>query len=166
MALGTRARIRIDAMVEGVPLMNEIEDFSPPDVTMKRQTISGQFIDSDMVVGVEKLEWSLKINGSQLLVLQALGSGFTDTAHISVIDSGKTQDGIPYIVKHSLHGPITGIAEEPVRQGEKMVTTITGTANSYKKTDTGITLIDIDARTGKVDLGAGDIMGIFGLFSF
>jgi len=69
---------------------------------------------------------------------------------------------VPYVVSYDLNGPITQIDEEAVKQGEVPMTTISGTAAAYKKIDTGVTLVDIDSRVGRVDLGGGDIMGLYG----
>jgi hypothetical protein len=74
--MADRIRKRIAALVESVPLMNEIVEFTPPDLKAKTASNDGGFFQSEDVVGFEALKWSLKVHGDHKLLQLALGKYF------------------------------------------------------------------------------------------
>ncbi|MBF4248952.1 hypothetical protein EA004_28935 [Vibrio anguillarum] len=157
--MADRIRKRIAALVESVPLMNEIVEFTPPDLKAKTASNDGGFFQSEDVVGFEALKWSLKVRGDHKLLQLALGKYFMDNAQINVTENGKDTVGIAYVEAYSLYGPITNIKKDALKMGEKPTVTIEGTCKAYKLTDTGITIHDINIDTGKATVGGVDLMG-------
>ncbi|MBY7899923.1 phage major tail tube protein [Vibrio fluvialis] len=158
--MADRIRKRISALVEAVPLMNEIVEFTPPELNTKTAANEGSFFQSEDVVGFEALKWTLKVRGDHKLLQMALGKYFTDNAQINVTEHGKDTTNIPYVEIYSLYGPITSIKKDPVKMGEKPTVTIAGTCKAYKLTDTGIVIHDINTDTGKGIVGGVDLIGL------
>ncbi|MEZ8095774.1 phage major tail tube protein [Photobacterium swingsii] len=161
--MADRIRIRVSAQVESVPLVNEIVEFTPPEVKTKTVANEGQFVASEDVVGIEALKWTLKVRGEHGKIKTAIGRYLMGNAQINVEEKGKTTENVPYSVEHSLFGPITSVKAEPYKHGEKPTVTIEGTCKAWKETDTGKVVNDIDTRTGKTIVGGHDLMGDAGI---
>ncbi|BDR34318.1 TPA: phage major tail tube protein [Photobacterium damselae] len=161
--MADRIRMRITAQVESVPLMNEIVDFTPPEVKSKLANNEGAFVASEDTVGLEKLNWTLKVKGEHGVLSRSLGQYTMGNAQINVVEKGKSTDGIPYVESYSMYGPITGIKKEAVKMGEKPTITIEGTCKAYTQHDTGILVHDINVNTGKTVIGGVDLMALAGI---
>ncbi|EGR4408022.1 phage major tail tube protein [Vibrio fluvialis] len=158
--MADRIRLRIAALVEAVPLMNEIIDFTPPEINGKVVSNEGGLVGSEDVVGFEALKWTLKVRGNHLLLQNALGKYFMDNAQINVTENGKDTLTNAYAEVYSLYGPITSIKKDPLKMGEKPSVTIEGTCKAYKLIDTGVTVHDINTETGKTVVGGVDLTGL------
>ncbi|EKO3679168.1 phage major tail tube protein [Vibrio metschnikovii] len=161
--MADRIRMRLTALVESVPLMNEIVDFTPPDIKSKVANNEGSFVMSEDVVGFEALKWTLKVHGDHRALQNALGKFFMDNAQVNITEQGKHTDGAKYKEEFSLYGPITNIKKEPAKMGEKPTVTIEGTCKAYKLTDTGTVVHDINIDTGQTIVGGADLMGLAGI---
>ncbi|MCY9802701.1 phage major tail tube protein [Vibrio scophthalmi] len=161
--MADRIRIRISALVESVPLMNEIMEFTPPDLKSKTANNEGGFFQSEDVVGFEALKWTLKVRGDHRAIQTALGRFFMSNAQVNVTEAGKHTDGVQYKEKYSMYGPITNIKKDAVKMGEKPSVTIEGTCKAYKLTDTGTVVHDINVDTGKAIVGGADLMSLAGI---
>ncbi|WP_318484382.1 phage major tail tube protein [Photobacterium leiognathi] len=156
--MADRIRMRITAQVESVPLMNEIIDFTPPEVKAKLANNEGAFVASEDTVGLEKLNWILKVKGEHGVLSRSLGRYTLGNAQINVVEKGKSTGGIPYVETYSMYGPITAIKKEPVKMGDKPTISIEGTCKAYTQYDTGILVHDINVSTGKTVIGGTDLM--------
>lgn len=161
--MADRIRMRITAQVESVPLMNEIVEFSPPDIKTKVATNEGSFVQSEDVVGLEALKWTLKVRGDHQKIQNALGRYLMDNAQVNITEKGKHTDQAQYQEIYSLYGSITNIKKEPLKMGEKPTVTIEGSCKAYKLTDTGVVVHDINVDTGKLIVGGVDLMGTAGI---
>ena len=161
--MADRIRMRISAQLESVPLMNEIIEFTPVDIKTKTVTNEGSFVQSEDVVGMEALKWTLKVRGDHQKIQTALGRYLMDNAQINITEKGKHVDQTAYQEVYSLYGPITNIKKDPVKMGEKPTVTIEGSCKAYKLTDTGVVVHDINVDTGKLIVGGVDLMGTAGI---
>jgi uncharacterized protein len=161
--MADRIRMRIKAQVESVPLMNEIVDFTPPEIKAKLANNEGSFVVSEDTVGLEKLSWSLKVRGEHGAISKALGKFTMGNAQVNVTEKGKSTEGVAFVEEYSMYGPITGIKKEPIKMGEKPTVTIEGTCKAYTQRDTGIVVHDINVNTGKTIVGGVDLMGEAGI---
>lgn len=161
--MADRVRLRLSAQLEEVPLVNEIDDFTPPKIRAKTANNEGAFVASEDTVGLEKLDWQLKVRGQLDDISQALGPYLMRSAQVNVTEKGRnTQEG-SYTLDYSLYGPITGIEQEAVKMGEKPVCTISGTCKAYKQTDSGRVVHDINVDTGRTIVGGEDLMSTSGI---
>lgn len=154
--MAKRIRLRLTALAQGLPLANEIVDFTPPEVNAKTESNEGQFVASEDIVGYEALTWSMKVQCERYLLMPLLGKFIAQDALVNVTERGKNQDGVSYVVNYTMGGPIKSIKQDPVKMGEKPVCTIEGTAKAFKEIDNGILNYDIDTRTGKTIIGGFD----------
>ncbi|MGL4223824.1 MAG: phage major tail tube protein [Vibrio sp.] len=158
--MADRIRLRLSALVEAVPLMNEIIEFTPPEFNTKTAANEGGLFGSEDVVGFEPLKWSMKVRGDHKLLQLALGKYFMDNAQVNVIENGRDTLTVVYAETYSMYGPITSIKKDTVKMGEKPSCTIEGTCKAYKLIDTGVTIHDINTETGKCVVGGVNITGL------
>ncbi|OOF25044.1 hypothetical protein BZJ19_10000 [Salinivibrio proteolyticus] len=156
--MADRIRMRLTAQVESVPMMNEIVDFTPPELKAKLASNEGSFVQHEDTVGLEKLSWTLKVRGEHGAIQKELGKFLMNNAQINITEKGRTTDGEPYSVEYSLYGGITNIKKEAVKMGEKPEVSIEGTCRAYKETDTDTVVHDINVDTGKTIIGTVDMM--------
>lgn len=161
--MSDRIRLRLSAQVEDVPLVNEIDEFTPPKIKPKLATVDGAFVESEETVGLEKIDYTLKLRGELDQISNAIGQYILSNAQINVTEQGKTTEDGRYKLEYSLYGPITNIEQETVKMGEKPIVTITGTCKAYKQTDTGTVIHDINVKTGKLIVGGVDLMNASGI---
>ena len=157
-----RVRLRLSAVVQDVPLVNEIVEFSAPEVTFKTAANEGSFVQSEDVVGMDLLKWPMKVRGKHADLVMSLGRYALSEAQVNVTEKGKDSNNGGYKAQYSLYSTISSIKQETVKMGEKPVCTIEGTCKSYKLIDNGKTVYDIDTRTGKTTIGGVDLMGQYG----
>lgn len=154
--MAKRIRLRLSALVGGIPLANEIVEFTPPEVNAKTDSNEGQFVASEDIVGYEALTWTLKVQAERYMIMPVLGKFLAGDAMVNVTERGKNQDGVNYVVNYTMGGVIKSIKQDTVKMGEKPVCTIEGTAKAFKEIDNGMLNYDIDTRTGKTIIGGFD----------
>lgn len=157
---GQRARMLLGATVNGFPIMEELEGFTPPDVKKVMEEVQGgRFVPDEIWVGLEKLNYELKIAGASSELMQAYGVEPGEVCQVDVKTSEKDSEGRDYAVHYSLSGQITGAKEDELKGKSKAgVLTLTGTCRAYRKTENGRTMFNIDTKTQVIDLGKGDLM--------
>lgn len=96
-------------------------------------------------------------------ISNSLGQYILSNAQVNVTEQGKTTDEGRYKLEYSLYGPITGIEQEAVKMGEQPSCTISGTCQSFKQTDTGMVVHEINVSTGKLVVGGKDLMSASGV---
>lgn len=158
-----RVRIRMSAHIEDVPLVNEIVEFTPPKIKPKMAANQGAFVASEVAVGLEKLDWKLKVRGELNKLSDALGAYIMGKAQVSVTEKGQTTEGDGYSLVYSLYGPITGVEQDTVKMGDQPTVTISGTCLAFKQTDGGQVIHDINVNTGKTIIGGADLMKSAGI---
>ena len=156
---GQRARKLLAANVNGLPLMAEVEELTPPEIKkMMEESRGGKLMADEIMVGLEKMTFELKISGPNATLLSNYGLRQGDVCQIDVRASEQDKDGEKYAILYSLSCEITAIKEETVKMGSKPMHTLSGTCRAYLKTENGQVIYDINTTTQVIDLGAGDIM--------
>lgn len=161
--MADRIRIRLTAMLEGIPLMNEIIEFSPPEINFKMAESEGSFVGSEDAVALEKLSFTLKLRGDHGVLSAVFGKFLMKSGQLNVTERGKNTDGLIYNEEHSLYGVIKSIKKDTYKMGEKPSVTIEGTCKAYKMTDTGMVIHDINVNTGKTVVFGENLMGEAGI---
>ena len=156
---GQFARKLLAANVNGQPLLGEMGDFTPPNITKTMESArGGKFIPDEVMVGIEQMEYSLQIFGATAELLQNYGLSADEVCQVDVKEALEDKDGNKSVVHYSLSGEIKTVAEGTVSMGSKPEVTISGSPFAYKKTQDGKILYDINTKTQVIDLGKGDIM--------
>jgi P2 family phage contractile tail tube protein len=146
-------------MIQGMPLLKEVEEFTPPDITKTMQEVrGGAFVPSEVMVGLEKMTASYKLNGATKEHLSSVGLTAGDSPQIDVRESHQDEDGEIFAVHYSLTGEITSVKEAPSKMGDLPAHTLEQSVSAYQKTENGKTCYDIDTKANILDLGNGDIM--------
>lgn len=156
---GQRSRITRMCMINGLPLIKELDEFTAPDIKKTMQeTRGGSFIPGEVMVGIEKMTAKLKIIGANQMLLAALGVTSGDVVQIDVKESQQDEDGLKFAVWWSLSGEVTACTESPSKMGELPSQEMEMSVSAYKKLENGKTIYEIDRNAQILDLGAGDIM--------
>jgi len=156
---GQRSRKLLAATVNGHPLLAEIDEFTPPEVKkVMEEARGGKFIADEIMVGIEKLGYEIKLLGATADLLSAYGLKQGDICQVDVKASEQDKDGNKFAIHYSLSGEIVSVKDETVKMGSKPGANISGSLIAYKKTEGGKTVYDINTKTQVIDLGQGDIM--------
>lgn len=156
---GQTIRKLMAATINGQPLLSEIDEFGPPAISkVMEEARGGQFIAGEVFVGIEKMSWTMKVNGATTDMLTAYGLEQNEICQVDVKTSEQDRDGNTIAIHYSLSGEIVKVDEESVKMGSKPGVTITGSPFAYKKTQNGAVLYDINVKTQVIDLGKGDVM--------
>lgn len=154
-----RTRMMIAATLNGLPLMAQIEDFEPPNIAkVMEEARGGRFAPEQIMVGLEKLDAKLKVLGAGFPILIVAGVSIGDQVMLDVREAGKDLDGNSYSTWHSLGGEVVALTEDPVKMGQKPTTSLAFAPYRYTRLENAVPVIDINLRTQKINLGAGDIM--------
>lgn len=156
-----RSRMVLSGTLNGHPLMAEIEEFTPPEVKkMMEETRGGKFISDEIMVGLEKMSYELKLSGVDIELLSAYGMGSDEVCQLDIKTSEKNKEGDNFAVHYSLSGEVTAVKEETLKMGTKPNVTVSASVTAYKKTENGKTQYDINTKTQVINLGKGDIMAV------
>ena len=156
---GQRSRKLLAATVNGHPLLAEIDELTPPEVKkVMEETRGGKFISDEIMVGIEKLGYELKLVGATAGLLSAYGLKQGEICQVDVKASEQDKDGNKFAIHYSLSGEIINVKDETVKMGSKPGVTLSGSLTAYKKTENGTILYDINTKTQVINLGQGDIM--------
>lgn len=156
---GQRSRMLLAAVINGNPVLAEIDEFTPPEVKkVMEDSRGGKFIADEIMVGLEKLTYELKLMGATAELLSAYGLKQGEICQVDVNTSEQDKEGNKFSVKYSLSGEVVGVKEEGVKMGSKPGVTISGSLTAYLKTENGKTAYNINTKTQVIDLGQGDIM--------
>jgi len=156
---GQRTRITRMALINGYPLVKELDEFTPPEVKKTMQdTRGGSFIPGEVMVGLEKLTAKFKIKGASQTLLSAFGLANGEMCQINVNESHQDEDGNKFAIKYSITGEITSVTESASKMGELPDNEMEMAVSAYKKTEAGKTIYEIDRNAQILDLGNGDIL--------
>ncbi|MCH9691007.1 MAG: phage major tail tube protein [Gammaproteobacteria bacterium] len=156
---GQRSRQLLAATVNGHPLLAEIDEFTPPEVKkVMEESRGGKFIADEIMVGLEKLTYELKVLGPTAELLSAYGLNASEVCQVDIKSAEQDTEGRNFAVHYSLSGKIVGVKEEAVKMNGKPGATISGSLTAYKKTENSRTVYDINTATQVINLGRGDIM--------
>ncbi|MGD8109389.1 phage major tail tube protein [Vibrio sp. TRT 17S01] len=161
--MADRIRLRLSALLEGLPLMNEINEFNAPEISYKMVGTEGSFVETEDAVRLNKLSWSMKVNGDHLKIAQTLGKYMTKPGQLNLLEQGKTTEGVAYKEEHSLYTIINSVKPDAKKMGEKPSVTIEGVCKAYTLRDTGVVVHDINSETGKCVVFGTDLMGEAGI---
>ncbi|KZN12592.1 phage major tail tube protein [Marinomonas sp. TW1] len=156
---GQRTRISRMAIINGEPLIKELDEFTPPEVKKTMQeTRGGSFIPGEIMVGLEKMTAKYKIKGANQALLSAFGLADGEMCQVNVNESHQDEDGNHFAIKYSITGEITGVTEAASKMGELPDHEIEMTVSAYKKTEAGKTIYEIDRNAQILNLGNGDLL--------
>lgn len=159
MAKTEKARYIIAGTANGLPIMEQIEKFTPPKIEKDMQTVrGGRFAADKMMIGLKELGATLQLNGPDQMIKRSLGVAAGDGFLLDVRESGRDKDGGTWSTWHLLAGEIESIEEADVKMGDMPSTTILMSVYRYQSFENGIPVININTRTQVMDLGAGDLL--------
>ena len=158
MITGKQARLSRSVIINAVPLSRECSSHTPPTIAAKMKEYSGQAIPVEMMIGLEKMEAKIKLAGSVAIARVALGKGFSELIDIVITDIGLIgSDGLKYAHTYIYAANVKSITPETSDDGTEGCE-ITLSVASYEFKFDGVTIDEIDSRTGKIMLGQNTIV--------
>ena len=156
---GQRSRITRQGMINGQPLVKELDEFTPPEVKKTMQeTRGGSFIPGEIWVGLEKMNGKWKVKGANQELLAAYGLAAGELCQVDVKESHQDEDGNKFAIVYSLTGEIISVTESASKMGELPDHDMEMAVSAYKKTENGKIIYDIDRNAQILNLGDGDLM--------
>ncbi|MGM6736601.1 phage major tail tube protein [Vibrio parahaemolyticus] len=156
---GQRSRITRQGMINGQPLVKELDEFTPPEVKKTMQeTRGGSFIPGEIWVGLEKMNGKWKVKGANQELLAAYGLAAGELCQVDVKESHQDEDGNKFAIVYSLTGEIISVTESASKMGELPDHDMEMAVSAYKKTENGKIIYDIDRNAQILNLGSGDLM--------
>ncbi|MCF2827062.1 MULTISPECIES: phage major tail tube protein [unclassified Pseudoalteromonas] len=156
---GQRSRITRQGIINGNPLVKELDEFTPPEIKKAMQeTRGGAFIPGEIWVGLEKMNGKWKVKGANQELLSAYGLAAGELCQVDVKESHQDEDGNKFAIVYSLSGEITSITESASKMGELPDHQFEMAVSAYKKTEDGKVIYNIDRNAQILDLGNGDLM--------
>ncbi|HHE0447285.1 TPA: phage major tail tube protein [Vibrio parahaemolyticus] len=156
---GQRSRITRQGMINGQPLVKELDEFTPPEVKKTMQeTRGGSFIPGEIWVGLEKMNGKWKVKGANQELLATYGLAAGELCQVDVKESHQDEDGNKFAIVYSLTGEIISVTESASKMGELPDHDMEMAVSAYKKTENGKIIYDIDRNAQILNLGNGDLM--------
>ena len=153
MITGLQARLSRSLIVDTLPLSNVVTEHTAPALVAKMKSYSGQAIPTEQMVGLEQMTASFKLAGSVAAAKMALGKGFTQLIDVIVSDSGNIGDnGVKYVHTYVYAvrvKSITPVTDADGSDGADIELSVT----SYEYKFNGVTVDEVNARTGKIVIG-------------
>ncbi|NRD72701.1 phage major tail tube protein [Shewanella sp. VB17] len=158
---GQRSRITRHGMVNGQPLVKELDEFNAPEIKkVMQETRGGAFIPGEIMVGLEKMNSKFKVKGANQELLAAFGLAAGELCQVDVKESQQDEDGNNFAIAYSLTGEVISITESASKMGELPDQELEMAISAYKKTESGKVIYDIDRNAQILNLGNGDLMAV------
>lgn len=156
-----RKRMFMSGSLNGYPLMHQLEEFKPVEISKVMETAQGgRFAPERMMVGLEELECAVTLSGAGVELLIALGIGDGDTVELDVRESQQDLEGNAFAVWYAVSGEVIKTETQPVKMKEKPQKTLTISPVRTSHRENGVIIHDINLRTQVINLGSGDIMAV------
>lgn len=145
-------------IINSMPLVAEVEGYSPPDVKKKtEETKGGRFVSGEATVGLEPLKGKLVLVGATADLLNTFEIEVDSYSEITVLAStlDELKNKTPLRYEHTCE--ITSATCEEIKPGAYKYT-LEFVCRAYTFTDNGKVVFDIDVPTQKAVLFGKDMM--------
>lgn len=141
-------RKNFSLMVDGRGYAGQIDDFTPPKITLKTEEFRGGGMDAplEMTMGLEKLECSFTLLAYDRNVLAAWDVAEGKSVPFTLREALESYDGTVTAVVHTMRGKIREIDQGTVKAGDKVPLKITVALTYYKLQHGGSVVHEIDVE--------------------
>lgn len=154
-----RVRQGLAATLQGLPLMQTIEDFDPPPIEFEMEELQGgRYIAEEMAKGMKSLTAKITLQGVGLPIITALALSRGSNILLTVQDVGVDEDDDEWFTYHICGGKLKKFEEKTLKMKDKPVTVLEIALNTYTRTENGVPMVDINTRTQKCMIGGVDII--------
>ncbi|WP_125782826.1 phage major tail tube protein [Pseudoalteromonas rubra] len=156
---GQRSLILRNVLINGFPLIKELDEHTPPEIKKAMQEVrGGAFIPGEIMVGLEKMTSKLKFKGGTKDQLEVFGLRQGELCHVDIRESHQDEDGNAFALHYSYAGEVTSVTEGASKMGELPSQDVDMSLSAYKKTEDGRVIYDIDRNAQILNLGNGDLL--------
>ncbi|HEJ6168217.1 phage major tail tube protein [Pseudomonas aeruginosa] len=154
-----RVRQSMQAFLQGLPLMQTLEEFDPPLIEFEMEEFQGgRFISEEQAKGLKALTAKLTIQGVGLPIMTALGVTVGDQILLTVQEAGEDGDGAEWFSYHVCGGKLKKLEEKTLKMKDKKVTILEIALITYTRAEMGVPVIDINTRTQKIVINGVDMI--------
>ncbi|NPZ19503.1 phage tail protein [Pseudomonas aeruginosa] len=154
-----RVRQMIAATLQGLPLMQTVEEFDPPVIDFEMEEMGGgRFVTEEMIKGLKSLTAKITLQGVGLPIMTALGVSGGDNVMLTVQEAGEDGDGDTWVSYHVCSGKLKRFEEKTLKMKDKKVTVLEIALVTYSRLEMGVPVIDINTRTQKVVINGRDMI--------
>lgn len=154
-----RVRQAIAATLQGLPLMQTVEEFDPPAIEFDMEEFQGgRFVSEEMAKGMKALTAKLTLQGVGLPIMAALGVSGGDNVLLTVQEAGEDGDGNEWVTYHVCGGKLKKLEEKTLKMKDKPVTVLEIALTTYTRAEMGVPVIDINTRTQKIVVNGVDMI--------
>lgn len=141
-------RKNINLFVDGRGYAGQIEDFTPPKLTLKTEEFRGGGMDApvELTMGMEKLEASFTLVSMDRDVLKSFSVSEGQVVPFTAREALESFDGTITPVVHSMRGKIREIDQGTPKPGDKISMKITMAVSYYKLQHGRETVLEIDVE--------------------
>lgn len=156
----TRVTRLVRAVINGHPVMGELEGYTPPPVEKEmEESRGGRFFAEKIMTGVKVGDASFKLAGISAGVLEAQGISRSESCEITVLGAAIDEDGVETPQRWEHSGEIISIKRDEVKPGKESYT-LEYSCRAFKYVDGGKTWHDLNARTQKCVVGGVDLLEV------
>ncbi|WP_027858381.1 phage major tail tube protein [Marinobacterium jannaschii] len=154
----TRVTRLTRAIINGNPVMGELEGYTPPPVEKEMEDAKGgRFFAEKIMTGLKVGDASFKLSGVPVEVLQAMGVTRGESCEITVLGVTIDEDGVELPQRWEHSGEIISIKQDEVKPGKES-RTLEYSCKAYKHMDGGKVIYDLNTRTQKCVVGGKDLL--------
>ena len=154
-----RVRQAIAATLQGLPLMQTVEEFDPPLIEFEMEEFQGgRFVGEEMAKGLKALTAKITLQGVGLPIMTALGVSGGDNVLLTVQEAGEDGDGNEWASYHVCSGKLKRFEEKTLKMKDKKVTILEIALITYTRAEMGVPVIDINTRTQKIVINGVDMI--------
>lgn len=138
----------LNLFVDGRGYAGQIQNYSPPDLTLTTEDFRGGGMDSAVAIemGMEPLETSFSLIAYDADVLALWGVAEGSSIQCTVRGALESFDGTVKPVVHNMRGKITGLSRGEWTPGSPAPLSVTLRLTYYKETHNGSDLHEIDVE--------------------
>lgn len=156
---GQQTRVLLRMLVDGIPLMTEVEEYTSARPKKKMEEVKGGgFIAGDIFTGIEKMTGSIVVKGTPIDVLAKYGLTGGNKVPVTIKESLRDEDGKRTTVVETWIAEMTDAEESGKGQGQLGQHTLNFSCDSSKRTENGKVLWNVSRRAHICDLGNGDLL--------
>lgn len=156
---GQQVRMLLRVLVDGIPMMAEVEEYTSARPKKKMEDLKGGgFVAGDIFTGIEKMEGTIVLKGAPTEVLAKYGLSGANKVPITIKETLMDEDGKRVNVVEDWIAEMTAVEESDKGQGQLSQQTLNFTCDTSKRTENGKVLWNVSRRAHICDLGNGDLL--------
>lgn len=155
---GQKVRMMQRIMVDGLPIMREIDSWESAVPKKKLADIGGSFIAGELLAGIEKMQGKIVAKGLPALITKMTGRRRGDPITVIIMESWEDEDGVAEAIQEVWTGYIGSREKSPGTIGDLPTDTLVVSVDESRRTTNGLLEWHVSRTAHICDLGSGDLL--------